>query len=378
MKETKINLNSLENVGSIQTNLLPDGCVLSAFNQNVSFHAFDQPINAFVKLPGRYKLPLQIDLTVNVSVPGFYFLLGQGHLSFATRQDNRSIGDILNPDCKKPRSFYNSVALNRNTHVRIIYGLKFMQIVIDEETRYFSKRESYMRAHDFSEKNANGFEIMLAPGKLSRILIKEISVIEYPEDPPAIPIENEIRSARLSITKGVKANFEECISALSDEIKQELLSLNDFLMSQKDLKIKRKIEGDHSGCKITYTSSLGFSYALLISDELLDHFFWWYMVSNYKYNGQYMGRKNDFTNEMLNLADHLSPETAFRLVRCFNPCVSCTNGCKARTAYEFRGEKFTTCHGKLCFGMDLQVFPDIRFLFDVLRQVLAQNLACSG
>ena len=63
MKETKINLNSLENVGSIQTNLLPDGCVLSAFNQNVSFHAFDQPISAFVKLPGRYKLPLQIDLT---------------------------------------------------------------------------------------------------------------------------------------------------------------------------------------------------------------------------------------------------------------------------------------------------------------------------
>ena len=161
-------------------------------------------------------------------------------------------------------------------------------------------------------------------------------------------------------------------------MKQELLSLNDFLMSQKDLKIKRKIEGDHSGCKITYTSSLGFSYALLISDELLEHFFWWYMVSNYKYNGQYMGRKNDFTNEMLNLADHLSPETAFRLVRCFNLCVSCTNGCKARTAYEFRGEKFTTCHGKLCFGMDLQVFPDIRFLFDVLRQVLAQNLAYSS
>ena len=93
-----------------------------------------------------------------------------------------------------------------------------------------------------------------------------------------------------------------------------------------------------------------------------------------------MGRKNDFTNEMLNLADRLSPETASRLVRCFNPCVSLyKRRVKARTAYEFRGGKNLPVSRKnYALAWILQVFPDIRFLFDVLRQVLAQNLACSG
>lgn len=373
MNKTEINLKSLENVGKVITNLKPEGLFLSAFNQNVYFHAFEQPLKAYARLPGRYKLPLQIDLTVNVAVPGFYLILGNGHLSFGTRQDSRSIGDILNPDCKKPHSFSNGIKLNQDAHICIIYGLKFMQIIVDGETRYFSKKESYMRAQGFYEKNSTGFPIMLASDKLAQILIKEVSIVEYDTDPDAIPYENTILPANLAKSKGVKPDFQECISGLSKEIQDELIKLNDYLLSQKNLKIKRKIEGDHKGCKITYVSTIGFSYALLISEELLNHFFWWYMVSNYKYDNQYMGRKNDFTNETLQFADRLSPEVTSRLVGYFDPCVACTKGCKAPTAYEFENKRFITCHGKISMNMNLQTFSDTRFMFDALQKVLLHN-----
>ncbi len=374
MNKSQIDLKSLENVGKVIAYSQPDGLFVSAPSQNVYFHVFEKPLKSYVKLPQRYRLPLQIDLTVNVAVPGFYLVLGNGHLSFGTRQDNRSIGDICNPDCKKPHSFSNGVKLNQDVQIRIIYGLKFMQIIVDGETRYFSKKEKYMRAQDFGDKNNAGFEIMLAPDKLAKILIKEILLVEYETDPAVIPYENTISPANLSNSKGVKVDFLECISGLSKEIQDELVKLNDYLLSQESLKIKRKIEGDHKGCKVTYVSSLGFSYSLLISEELLNHFFWWYMVSNYKYGNQYMGRKNDLTNETLQLAESLSPEIASRLVGYFNPCVGCVKGgCKGLTTYEFKNRKFNACHGKIFLNMDMQTFRDIRFMFDTLQKVLLQN-----
>ena len=164
-----------------------------------------------------------------------------------------------------------------------------------------------------------------------------------------------------------------CISGLSMEIQNELIRLDHDLLSNKKLKIKRKIEGNRTGCKITYVSPIGFSYALLISENLMHHFFWWYMVSNYKYENKYMGRKNDFMNEMLRLADSLSPEITERLVSYFDPCVNCRQYCSAPTQYEYRNKKIKSCHGKIWMNMDLKTFSDIRFLFDVLFQVLAQH-----
>lgn len=372
MNKTQIDLKSLEKVGSVIAYAEPEGLFLSASSQNAYFHAFETPLTSYVKLPRRYRLPLQMDVTIHAAVPGFYIVLGSGHLSFGTRQDNRSIGDIVNPD-GKPHSFGNGIPLNQDVHIRVIYGLKFMQIIVDGETRYFSKKEKYMRAQNLADKNNAGFEIMLAPDKLAHILIKEISLVEYEMEAPAIPYENAILPAKLSNSKGVKADFSECISGLSKEIQAELVKLDDYLLSQKNLKIKRKIEGDHRGCKITYVSSLGFSYSLLISEELLSHFFWWYMVSNYKY-GQYMGRKNDLTNETLQLAESLSPEIAGRLAGYFNSCVGCVKGgCKGLTTYMFKNKKFNTCHGKMFLNMDMQTFHDIRFMFDTLQEVLFQK-----
>ena len=116
-----------------------------------------------------------------------------------------------------------------------------------------------MRAEEFPDMNQIGFEMMIAPSKLADVVIKEMSIIEYEYDPAIISYENTIVHAVLAISKGVKANFEECLLGLSKELQEELLATNEYLMSNKDLKIKRKIEGNHKGCKINYVSNIGFS-----------------------------------------------------------------------------------------------------------------------
>lgn len=373
MKKTEILFDSLENVGHVITNLQSDGLYLSAGFQNIRFDRFDDlPLKSYVKIPGKYKLPLQIDLTVHVDIPGFYLGIGKGHLSFGTRQDNRSIGDICIPD-GKPRHFPNGVPLQKDVRISVIYGLKYLQIVVDGQTRYLSKREKYKKAEDFPEKNKDGFELLIAPDKLAKILVKEITLTEYDIDPVVLPYEQIVLPENLVCKAKVKAEFQDCISGLSMEIQNELIRLDHDLLSNKKLKIKRKIEGNRTGCKITYVSPIGFSYALLISENLMHHFFWWYMVSNYKYENKYMGRKNDFMNEMLRLADSLSPEITERLVSYFDPCVNCRQYCSAPTQYEYRNKKIKSCHGKIWMNMDLKTFSDIRFLFDVLFQVLAQH-----
>lgn len=372
MKKTEISFDSLENLGQVISNPQADGLFLSAKYQNLRFDRFDQPLKSCVRIPGRYKLPLQIDLTVRAEIPGFYLILGSGHLSFGTRQDNRSIGDLCVHD-GKPRSFPNGIPLEQDTQISVIYGFKYMQIVVDGETRYLSKREKYMRAEDFPGKNNEGFVFMLAPDKLAKILVKKITLTEYDTDPALLPYEKTDLPVRLCNRAGVKAAFQDCISGLSKEIQDELLRLDHDLLSKKRLKIKRKIEGDRTGCKITYVSPIGFSYALLISEDLLHHFFWWYMVSNYKYENKYMGRKNDFMNEMIRLCDSLSPEITERLVGYFDPCVRCGEYCSSPTQYEYRDKKINSCHGKIWMNMNLQTFSDIRFLFDVLDEVLLQN-----
>lgn len=310
---------------------------------------------------------MQIDITVNVNVPGFYLVLGNGHLSFGTRKDNRSLGDIVKPDCTKPSFFNNEIKLNQDVHISILYGLHFLQIMIDGEARYFSHKEKYMRADEFSEMNKTGFEIKVASDKLAKLLIKEIAITEYDDDPAMIPYENTIVPTNPNNSKGVKADFSECISCLSGDIQEELLKTDVLLLSANELKIKRKIEGDQYGCKITYVSSLGVSYSLLIADTLLNHFFWWYMVANYKYENKFMGRKNDLTAETLRYIDRESPETAARIFSYYEQCCGCTKGCCAKTTYEFHSRKKTTCHGKVQMNMDLQTFSDLRYLINVIK-----------
>jgi hypothetical protein len=219
--------------------------------------------------------------------------------------------------------------------------------------------------------NNSGFELSIAADKNAAVIIKEMTVEEYDTDPDAIPITNEITNSIYFINKGAKSTFDDCISLLSPSLQEEITKTDQFLMTEKELKIKRKIEGDKFGCKITYTSSAhGFSYSLRINEQLMNHFYWWYMLSNYKLEGKFMGRKNDLTNFVLKRVHEISPETAARLAGYYDECNDCGRTCAVKSVYELNGNKFAACHGKMIMNMNLQTFSDIRFMLNVQKEFL--------
>jgi hypothetical protein len=310
-------------------------------------------------------------MTLHMPQPGLHLLLGEGHISFGTQADNRSLSDIAEPDNKKPKHFNNRTDLVKDNEITVLYGLKFMQIIINGEMRYFSHKEKYMRSGIFASMNKAGFEIKIGTDKFSEAVIRKMTVEEYDVEPDVMPFNNEILGASINISKGVKAIFEECISLLAPSLQEEVRKTDQFLMGDKELKIKRKIEGDQFGCKVTYISSVhGFSYALRITEHLMNHSYWWYMLSNYKFEGKYMGRKNDLTNDILNSVYDLSPETADRLVSYYDKCIGCGQSCAVKTVYEVNGKKFVACHGKMVMNMNLQTFSDLRFMFNVQKGVM--------
>jgi hypothetical protein len=94
------------------------------------------------------------------------------------------------------------------------------------------------------------------------------------------------------------------------------------------------------------------------------------MLSNYKFEGKYMGRKNDLTNLTLKSVYDLSPEIADRLVGYYGKCTGCSQTCAVKTVYELNGKKFVSCHGQMHMNMNLQTFSDFRFMFDVVKEVI--------
>ncbi len=59
------------------------------------FDAEHLSVNSYIYLPERYRLPLRIDMTLKIDAPGFYILLGKGHINFGTLwSDNRRMDDM--------------------------------------------------------------------------------------------------------------------------------------------------------------------------------------------------------------------------------------------------------------------------------------------
>ena len=129
-----------------------------------------------------------------------------------------------------------------------------MQILIDGEERYYSKKERYMKARTLHDLNETGFELKIACDKLVNLLIKSVSVTEYRESCGIIPSGEllEAVTKNIELASGEKPDFEKCISFLPEVIQNEIVRTDEFLRAQKILKFRRQIE--KNGNKITYVA----------------------------------------------------------------------------------------------------------------------------
>ncbi len=367
------------------TRFLPKGQVTCEYKDNLLFMTADRAIptqrfdaehlsiDSYIYLPDRFRLPLRIDITAKIDSPGFYVLFGKGHVNFGTLwSDNRRIDDIVAP-ARKIMNYHNHVNMDQFTGISILYDLNEMQILIDGEERYHSKKERYMKSPLFRDMNEVGFEFKIACDKLVNTYIKSVSITEYPDSCGIVPVGSELPAAitrNEAIAPGEKPSFEKCISLLPVAVQGEIYKIDEYLKSLKPLKFKRQIE--KNGNKITYVASdYGFSYAIYLSNDIFDHSLQWYLITSGK--PEEWHRKADRMEEILNRLSASSPEFAARMFRNLEDCVGCYQNCLARTRYVYDNKQKTACHGKLKFKMGASGFEDVRTFMNEIVQLIQEN-----
>jgi hypothetical protein len=315
----------------------------------------------YVSLPGRYRLPFRLDMTVRLDYPSLYLFVGGGHITFATpRRDNRKIEDIAKPSGKPNQDgrFYdNSLPYGELTDISVTYGFDEMQIIINGEERFYSRKQAYMKAKDLSALNEEGFTIGLAVAKLSALGIKTIKMTEYDGKAPVVrgAFEEIPHSAE---AEKAKPDFEGVILGLPPEIKGEIVETDKFLTALRPMKFKRAV--DKNGSKISYVASdFGVSYAFNISGLESSQNLGWYIVTGGK--PETWHRKADFMEKTLAFISETDPALAGRMFYALSDCVGCFGGgCLGATLYSFNGEKKAACHGRITLRMCREDFEDAR------------------
>jgi len=331
----------------------------------------------YISLPGKYRLPLRVDLTVKLDNPSFYLFIGEGHITFASSgQDNRKLEDVIKHSSKPNQDHYaynNSLPLGEYTEISVIYNRNEMQICIGGEERFYSRKQAYMRAKNFDEVNNKGISIGFAVSKRSMLRIQEITVTEADNPLPVSRSADGEEKLSFGAKKDPKPTFETVLSGLPRGFQDRLVEMDAFLRFLKPLKCKRVL--DKSGNKITYVAAdYGVSYAVEVWDGRFTHCFNWYIV----YNGkpETWHRKADYMEEALMESAKSNPGLSERLFYALNDCVGCHGpGCLARTSYVYNGQKKMTCHGRVMLRMCEGDLRDAKEFFENLNRLVERKIA---
>ncbi|MEN6470206.1 MAG: hypothetical protein ABFC62_01940 [Clostridiaceae bacterium] len=380
MKEHRIGLSELMPCGKTETRL-EDGMLEAWTTHSITSIAFNLYGDSYRKhilsLPGRYRLPFRVDMTIRLDFPALLLLIGGGHISFATPwQDNRRIEDIVKPSGKPNQdggAFDNSLPFGELVDVSVTYNLDEMQIHVGGEERFYSRKQAYMKAKDIGEQNAEGFAIALTVSKLSTLCVKRIAVTEF--DGRAPIVRGEYAESKPSSAEGErqKPTFESVLSALPRELRGEIMETDRFLISLRPLKFKRAV--DKGGKKVSYVApEFGVSYAIHASGAQSSHDLGFYIVCGGKVETWH--RKADFMEEALAETAKTDPALAERIFYALNDCVGCYGGaCLAKTPYAFEAEKRMTCHGRSRLRMCSDDLRDAREFFRHLNALTERKIA---
>jgi len=197
----------------------------------------------YVPLPGTYRLPFRVDMIVRLDFPLFIMLIGGGHVTFASPlQDNRKIEDIVKPSGKPNQdhnSYNNSLPFGEYADISVTYNFNEMQILINGEERFYSRKQAYMRVKTLKEQNTEGFSIKLAVSKLATLNIKTITVTEFDEKAPVTRGAFEEKRLQPIEQERPKPTFASVISGLPQESRNDV---REFFHHLNTL-IERRISG---------------------------------------------------------------------------------------------------------------------------------------
>jgi hypothetical protein len=374
MKKHSINLSSITPKGNVSLEIKDD--MLYAETMQRIYTEFDKEnikINHYLTIADRYKLPFRIELTAKIDAPGLYLLLGNGHLNFGTLwSDNRRIDDIVEPN-GKPRFFHNHMPMNEFVNITVTYDYEEMKVLINDEERFYSKKEKYMKSKMLKEFEDFGFSFGIACAKGVKLVIKALNITEYDESAKIEHSVGELPKPFLSneaIATDEKPTFEKCINLLPEKIQEQIVNTDQFLRALKPMKFKRQIE--KHGNKITYLASdYGFSYAIHPSNDVMYHSLGWYIITSCK--PELWHRKADLMEVVLTRLEETSPELAKKMFFNLNECVGCYPVCKVKTQYEFHGKRKVVCHGLMRLKMCTADFEDARTFIGTINTIIKEQ-----
>ncbi len=373
MNETIINLKELQPVGNIKSQILENDILSMTTTRaihNVGYNIVRDRILSYMKIPGKFRLPMKIDIKCSIDMPEILLFIGLGHVTIGSPwMENRRIEDI-SEQRSKPFIYDNHIPYNESVDISVIYNLKEMQILINGEERYYSVKERYMKSKSFPEQNKLGFELGITCTKRAKLDIESISVTQYEDKVPLIhDIKENIEELDKSFLTEQKPTFDSCIENLPTDIKEEIIKTDKFLKSLKNLKFKRILE--KHGNKITYVeSNIGISYALYLSGNIMHHSIQYYVISNCK--PEFWHRKSNGMESVLNEIEKTNPLLAERIFYNLNECIGCGPSCMVRTPYTYKSQTKASCHGQFFFKMSISDFEDIRAFFNELN-VMDEN-----
>jgi len=91
MTKRLINLSGLKPIGKSNIKII-DNVAEAWTTRSIStlgFHlANDEYRRHFIALPGKYRLPLRVDMEIKLDYPAFVLLVGGGHVYFASGHDD--------------------------------------------------------------------------------------------------------------------------------------------------------------------------------------------------------------------------------------------------------------------------------------------------
>lgn len=341
----------------------------------------ETPINIYLSLPDKYRLPFRIDMTLKIDSPAFYLLIGKGHVGFATGMDNRRVTDILGGISKPNTHFFdNNLIMDQYADISVTYGMKAMWVYVNNELRCISRNNPYIKAFKkgiLPEEFKNGFNISLSCDKRTKMTLKSLTIVELKNEEISEPAEKvNINPLPVCLSVSEKPTLEECIQGLEIDLQKEIIRTNEYLLKdmKKNMTFKRKIEGGYPCSKITYVSPLGLSYKIHITGTILWHQLNWIRYNTKQEQEKYGGyKKADYTNEALKVLTKKSPELAAEIFYRIRECFGCKQNCEYRALYENNGKKKASCDdifGGIHFKMFPSDFEDLRNFINAINNVI--------
>jgi hypothetical protein len=163
-------------------------------------------------------------------------------------------------------------------------------------------------------------------------------------------------------------SFENFLSSIPVEQKNEIIDMDNFLKSLRPLKFKRMVDKK----KINYVSSdYGISYAIFpLASEPTQQFGWYYLHDK---ETKTWYRKTDYFVETLTEIAKTDSQLAERIFNAINKCKPCKDNPCSAIPYIYDGKQKSACYGRIVMRLCQDDFNHAKIFFQHLNALLEQK-----